>query len=84
MLALLLLSVDDPKTADTLTILYRKYSKLMYSEAYKVLKDPDDAQDAVADAEPFKIAFAFFLLALQTAGGNPHWFPCRFRFISII
>lgn len=50
MLTLLLLAEDDPKAADTLTILYRRYSKLMYCEAYNVLKDPDDAQDAVADA----------------------------------
>ena len=50
MLALILLSVEDFDTSDNVTLLYRKYAKLLYKVAYNVVKIHEDAEDAVSDA----------------------------------
>lgn len=50
MLALILLSAEDFDTSDNVTLLYRKYAKLLYKIAYNVVKIHEDAEDAVSDA----------------------------------
>ena len=49
MLAMLLLTIEEPEKADRLTLLYRKYNTLLYNEAMSLLHSPADAEDAVAD-----------------------------------
>ena len=46
---ILLLTIEDLEAADRLVLLYRKYSGLLYIEAYDLLNNREDAEDAVAD-----------------------------------
>ncbi len=46
----LLLSIEDLETSDNVSLLYRKYAKLLYKIAYNVVRTREDAEDAVGDA----------------------------------
>ncbi len=50
MLMLLLLSIEDFETSDNVSLLYRKYAKSLWKIAYNVVKNHEDAEDAVGDA----------------------------------
>lgn len=47
MLAVLLMELDDPQEADNLTLLVRTYQDRLYNRAFRLLRNREDAEDAV-------------------------------------
>ncbi len=45
----MLFTIEDLEAADRITILYRRYNRILYQEAYSLLHDQSDAEDALAD-----------------------------------
>ena len=46
----LLLTIEDPVKADNVTVLYRRHKDLLYTIAYGITKNREDAEDAVIAA----------------------------------